>query len=191
MNAQRPVKNDALLSESAPTGFVNVPVSEERFRRVNPDSRIAHAAAFRTVVLQIISEAFDLYDEESLWLGYHMDTVFAPLMDTFPHTVPLAVRQEMLDGTYSRLLELRSKAKRLQGQTTYDANVLHASAEEWADALLSPVFSCYSLRPLTESGMRGNMLGLLKELGVGSKTNPRGATYLPNDLRLKLTLARR
>jgi hypothetical protein len=153
---------------------------------VNPDSRIAHAAAFRTVVLQVVTEAFDLYDEEHLWLGYHLDTVFAPLMDTLPHTVPLAVRQEMLDGTYSRLLELRNKAKRMQGQTSWDANVLHASAEEWTDALLSPVFSCYSLRPLTESGMRGNLLGLLRELGVGSAENPRGSTFLPNDLRLRL-----
>ncbi len=173
-------------ASTAPVGFSDVPVSEERFRRLNPDSNIANAEAFRTVTLQIISEAFDLYDEEQMWVSYHLDTTFAPLMDLRPHMVPVSVRQEMLDGTYSRLIELRSKAKSLKGQTQFDKATLHASAEEWTDALLDQVFSCYTLRPLTESSMRGDLLGIFRELGVGDAKNPRGASFLPNDLRLEL-----
>lgn len=170
-----------------PEGFKPIPT---RISLPDPalvsDSKVAHAAAVRNVVLQIMVEAFDLYTTESMWLSYHLDKLFAPLLTQLPHTVPLAVRQEMLNGTYSRLLELRNRAKMLRGQVTYDSNVLQASAEEWTEALISPIISCYSLRPLTESSMRGQMLGLLKELGVGNLDNPRGATFLPSDLRLQV-----
>lgn len=132
-----------------------------------------------------MAEAFDLYDEEDLWLGYHLDQLFAPLRDFTPHALPLPVRQELLDGTYSRLLELRYRARIMRGQAPYDATVLHASKEEWADALLDPVFASYSLRPLIESGMRGGMIGLLTELGVDGDP-PRGTLFLPNDLRVRL-----
>lgn len=181
--------NKTKLNEEAkfPEGFKPVPSrSPSSAAEISSDSKVAHAAAVRNVVLQIMVEAFDLYTTESMWLSYHLDKLFAPLLTQLPHTIPLAVRQEMLNGTYSRLLELRNRAKMVRGQITYDSNVLQASAEEWAEALISPIIACYSLRPLTESSMRGQMLGLLKELGVGDPKNPRGATFLPSDLRLQV-----
>ena len=172
-------------TSTGPVGFL--PVSgEERYRRVNPDSRVAHAAAARTVILQVVSEAFDLYDEEEMWLGYHLDNVLAPLLDVLPHTVPLAMRQEMLDGTYSRQLELRGRAKLLRGQAKYDSGVLNATVADWVEALLGPIFMSYRLRPLVEDSIRGQLAGLLRELGVGNAKNPRGALFLPNDLRMQL-----
>jgi hypothetical protein len=54
------------------------------------------------------------------------------------------------------------------------------------EALLGPVFTSYSLRPLLEDSMRGQLSGLLRELGVGDPSNPRGALFLPNDLRMQI-----
>jgi hypothetical protein len=180
------IKLNSSQEMQAPQGYSPLSRSEERYKRTNPDSKVAHAAAIRTVILQIVTEAFDLYDEERLWLGYHLDNLFAPLLELSPHAVPLPVRQEMLDGTYTRLLELRNIAKKHSRETKIDKKVLQASAEEWVEVLLSPVFSSYQLRPLTESSMRGQMLGLLNELGIDDPETPRPATFLPNDLRLEV-----
>lgn len=169
-----------------PAGFTPLP-SESKSRPLkHEDANVAHAAGFRTVFLYLLADAFDLVDTEVLWAGYHLDTIFAPLVDHTPHAVPLAVRREVNDGTYSRLMELREQARVIRGDVVHDPLVLQASADEWADMIIEQVASCYNLRPITESAMRGHMIGLLTELGVGSSANPRGATFLPTDLRLKL-----
>ena len=180
------VKLNSSEKVQAPKGYSPLSRSEERYKRTNPDSKVAHAAAMRTVILQVVTEAFDLYDEERLWLGYHLDNLFAPLLELTPHAVPLPVRQEMLDGTYTRLLELRNVAKKHNPEQKFNKQVLQASSEEWVEVLLSPVFSSYQLRPLVESSMRGQMLGLLHELGVDDLNNPRPTMFLPSDLRLEV-----
>lgn len=179
-------------STPAPVGFAPMPRGEGRYTRVNPNSKIAHAAAFRTVTLHTITEAFDLNAWESMWVGFHLDQILEPLMETLPHTVPLAVRQEMLDETYTRLLELRDRpAVRYTGQkASKSASLLAATADEWADVITDQIVSCYTLRPLVEDGIRGSIVGLLRELGVGDTKNPRSAVFLPNDLRVRLVADR-
>lgn len=172
---------------ATPAGFAPLPRGEQRYTRVNPDSKIAHAAAFRTVLLHTITESFDLNSWESLWAGYHLDGMLAPLVESMPHTVPLAVRQEMLDGTYTRLLELRDRAKvQSTGRSGKGNTALSASADEWADIITDQITACYDLRPITEDGIRGQVVGLLRELGVGDSRNPRASAFLPNDLRIRL-----
>ena len=168
--------------------YVPVPArnAKETGLQANPDSAAAHVAAFRAVLLHLIVEAFDLREEETLWVGYHLDQTLAPLMQQKPHTVPFPVRQEMLNGSYTRLLELRGKAHIARGQCVHDARVLHASCEDWAETLISPILESYNIRPITEATMRGQMLGLLRELGVGDEQNPRGATHLPTELRVRI-----
>jgi len=180
--------SDPQLMQTAapPSGYVALP-SESKSRPLrHEDANIAHASGFRTVFLYLLADAFDLMDTEVLWAGYHLDTIFAPLMECMPHAVPLAVKREVNDGTYSRLMELREQARVMRGNVTHDPLVLQGSADEWAEMMMEQVTSCYSLRPITESAMRGHLIGLLTELGVGSQTNPRGATFLPTDLRMKL-----
>lgn len=167
-------------------GFVEVRRPDARAAMPNPPSAAAHCIALRTVLLHLITDTFDLRPEETLWVGWQLDKACHPLASVMPHTVPLAVRQEMLDGTYSRLLELRERARKARGQVWFDSAVLHASPEEWAEALMAPITHCYSLRPLTESAMYGHILGMLRELGVGDAVSPRGATHLPMDVRQRL-----
>lgn len=166
-----------------PTGFTALAAADKRSTLPNPDSLIAHAAAMRTVMLYRLVEAFDLRPEESMWAGYHLDKVCEPLMTLRPSNVPMAVRQEMLDGSYTRLLELRERVTLARSQTTYDHTIMHASVDEWAEALLEPIFHSYELRPIIESQMVGQIIGMLRELGVDDKEDPRGATFLPKELR--------
>ena len=167
-------------------GFIEVRKPEARATLPNPPSAAAHGIALRTVLLHLITDTFDLRPEETLWVGWQLDKACHPLAGVMPHSVPLAVRQEMLDGTYTRLLELRERARKIRGQVWYDSAVLQASAEEWAEALMAPITQSYSLRPLVESAMYGHILGLLRELGVGDPVNPRGATHPPLDVRQRL-----
>jgi hypothetical protein len=183
---ETPTDTAAQATDAPPPGFNPVPVAHHTRATVHENSTIAHASGFRTVFLYLLADAFDLTDSEILWAGYHLDTIFAPLLDQAPHAVPLAVKREVFDGTYTRLMELRSRARLSRADTTHDPNVLQATADEWADMVMEQVTSCYSLRPITESAMRGHLIGLLTELGVGTPDNPRGATFLPTDLRLKI-----
>lgn len=153
---------------------------------VNPESAAAHAAAIRTVMLYLLTDAFALTTEERVWSGWALDEVCAPLLDVQPHTVPLAARQEMINGTYSRLLELHGKPGARRNENVYDTRVTHASANEWADALMTPVQASYTLPPFAEARMRDRLVKLLSELGVGLEENPRSATYLPTELRYKV-----
>jgi hypothetical protein len=197
--SREPVTGHALPARTAvpsaghdvpvPPGYApvtGVPSRDSIWPLPSTDMKVAYAAAFKIVVLQVMTEAFDLFDEEHMWLGFHLDTMFSPLLDLTPHTVPLPVRQEAQNGTYSRQLELRHRAKTVRGQAVFNANVLQATREDWASALLNPVFASYVMRPLSESSMRGQMLGLLAELGIGDPGNPRGALFLPTDLRLQI-----
>lgn len=173
--------------EALPATSHYVPVHpKDRGLARNPDSAAAHAAAMRAVLLHMLADTFDLHEEETMWAGYHLDRILAPLLAQSPESVPFSVRQEMLDGTYTRLLDLRSKAYLVRGRSVYDKKVLQASVEEWADTLMAPIVNSYALRPLDEATIRGQFLGLLRELGVGDTAHPRGATYLPTELRTRI-----
>lgn len=152
--------------------------------RENPNSTTAKVTAFRSVLIHLLSTAFDLRDEEITWTGYRLDRALAPLLDKQSSVIPFPVRQEMLDGTYSRLVSLRKKKNRVPA--AYDPKVLSATLEEWAEAILAPIFASYELRPLDEINMRSEIVTLLKNLGVGDPVNPRMATYLPSDLRQRI-----
>ena len=138
--------------------------------------------ALRTVMLYVLSDAFALLPEEIMWAGFHLDEILSPLAGQEPGSVALAVRHESRTGEYSARL---SRAESLP-VTTAPAQVgpsAHVSAADWAAVLMHMVSTGYVLRPLVESSMLGQIIGLLRELGVGDGTAPRPAKYLPNDLR--------
>lgn len=157
---------------------------------VNPESAAAHATAMRTVLLYLISDAFALNGEEQIWAGWALDDVCAELLGDRPHTVPLPVRQEMISGAYSRLLEMRAKQAFVRNDNVYDNRVVHATVDEWANALMVPIQASYSLSPFAEAHMREKVRILLSDLGVGNESNPRGATYLPTELRYRVLAER-
>lgn len=166
----------------------SVPVrkAEARAARTNPAGALAPLEALRTVVLYTYADAFALVPEEIMWAGYHLDDILAPLVDRKPGSVPLAVRQEMLDGNYTRALAAIEKRDDRATTLVWDHQATHATGNDWAAVTMQMISECYHLRPLEESAMHGKMVGLLRELGVDNPTNPRPARYLPNDIRHRL-----
>lgn len=169
-----------------PSGYVPVQTTKDRGALANPKSAAAVACALRTVLLHSLAEAFDLREEETIYAGVALDEALASLLDLKAHTVPFAVRQEMLDGSYTRLLELRSKAKVKRANTQFDARLGQPSLSEWVEALMAPIETSYDLRPSLIASMRGFFATLLSELGIGDKKNPRAAAFVPADIRARL-----
>lgn len=156
----------------------------------NPGSSFAHASAIRAVLLYTLVDVFELRPEEASWAGYVLDDVCGELLTETPHSVPFAARQEMLNGTYSRLLELRGNAHIVRGPAGANPHVAHASRTEWVEVLLSPIVSSYTLPPMVENEMRAHLSGLLADLGVGDSESPRQATHLPSELRQRIATRR-
>jgi hypothetical protein len=160
--------------------------AEGHTTQVNPGSVDVRLGALRTVMLYTITDVFALVVEESIWAGYHLDRILAPLMDQRPRMVPLPVRQEMLSGAYSR--ELNDLETREAGMVAIGQDPSTASADlnDWAGVLVEAVGQMYRLRPMEESALQGEIIGLLREMGVGNPTNPRGSRYLPTAVRHRL-----
>ena len=167
-------------------GERKTPKGESSCVKVNPDSKAATVAAIRAVTLYTIADAFDLHWQETAVVGYRLDDILSPLLNLPPGQVPFAVRRELLDHTYSKLIDKRQTHAKTGNSQTFDHKVLYASVDEWAETLLLPIFASYQLSPVVESRMHLELVALLKQLGVGHERNPRPAMYLPTDLRLSL-----
>lgn len=168
-----------------PAGYVPLH-PKDRGLVANPTSTTAHAAALRAVLLHLMCDTWDLKEEEALWAGYRLDAILSPLLDKLPHSVPFAVRQEMIDGTYSRLVALRAKAHMVRGHVTFDSRIPQPTFNEWVETLINPIDLSYDLTVATVANMRSEIAQLLTDLGVGARVNPRGATHVPNDLRNRM-----
>lgn len=171
---------------SDPTHTEPVRQVEARAGKVNPAGAMAPLTALRTVILYTFTDAFGLVAEESMWTGYHLDDILAPLLTREPSVVPLSVRQEMLEGTYTRALEMIEARDDRSGGAAYDADATRADVNDWAGVTMQMISECYQMRQLEESAMHGKIVGLLRELGVDDPTNPRPSRYLPNDVRHRL-----
>lgn len=144
------------------------------------DSRTVHAVA--VVVNYTISDAFDLSAEESIWVGWHLQSILEPLQEETPEGVQAAVRQELETFNYSNALFDRDKETgNLREQVR---NVKYASLDEWTEAISEIIFASYpDLRPLAHSRIIGGISGLLCELGITNNKDSRASLYLPNALR--------
>lgn len=171
------------MTESPLTG---APVRRAEARAVaeNPEGTAAPLAALRTVLLYSIAAPFSLLPEEVFWVNFHLEKVLAPLVGKQPEVVPLAVRQEMLEGTYSQALDAIEEQAVPVG--IVDPQAATAEINDWVAVLMGTITQCYTLRPIEESAMHGRLIGLLRELGVSDPQNPRGAVFLPNDVRHRL-----
>ena len=160
--------------------------AEARAVQTNPAGALAPLDGLRTVILFTVADAFGLVPEETMWVGYHLDDILSPLMGRTPGSVPLAVRQEMLEGNYTRELNLIDARDNRAATAVWDPNAVHATVNDWAAVTMQMITECYQMRPLEESAMHGKIVGLLRELGVDDPKNPRPARYLPNDVRHRL-----
>lgn len=159
------------------------PMLKESGLLKNPDTEVANAAAFRTFFIYTLVSAFNLSEEESLWVGYRLDTILSPLLKTKPETVPFPVRQEMLKNTYSFLLEQRSRINKLDVKPEmFNNNVLTANLNEWVESLMMVLNMSYNLPPVVEIKIKSELAEMLASIGVGSVVAPRMSTHLPHDL---------
>lgn len=177
------------LPTPSPLAVEVLPSGERSCATANPESKTATVAAFRAVTLHTIVDAFDLRWEEAAVVGVRLDEVLSPLLVLKPTSVPVPARREMLEGVYSRMLARR---RYTQGALQVPARngAMQASLTDWAESLLNPIFTSYTLPPILESRMHMEMRELLSQLGVDDHANPRPALYLPLDLRQRVTRQR-
>jgi hypothetical protein len=159
-------------------------LEQESFRNEEPTV----VNALSSVINYIISDAFMLSSEESMWVGYHLGNIFTPLNSIIPLAILGAVRQEMRTREYSNRMFNRTSA--IGEVKAPVAGVKYAPIEDWVDAISEIVLSCYpSVRPMIKSAIIGSLHGLLTELGVSANPkdkNARGSQYLPTAVRYRL-----
>lgn len=164
-------------------------------RTVEPttiDETAAKAAtALSSVINYIITDAFDLTAEESLWVGYYLGEILTPLKNINPSLILAAVDKEINSGEYStRMLKRLSIASSMPQQINltsqnFNKGVKYAPVADWVEGISEIILSSYpNLRPMIRSSIVGSIHGLFLELGVDD--NPRqsrASLYLPNSVR--------
>lgn len=135
--------------------------------------------SLRTVTTFLIADVFDLTPEEAMWTGYHIEKAFTSLKDENCNAIPAPVMRELQTGAYGTMLADRENV--IAKPIREDKDVKTATLEDWTNVFMETVITSYpDLRMLNEAKIRGYMTGLLEELGVGHKKQPRGSKYLPN-----------
>lgn len=159
---------------------------EARTATVNPDDDVKTVRAFRVVLAHAISDAFALSTEESLWVRHHLAEALKPLETLTPSRIPIAVRKELLEKSYSKSLDMSDMSNIPAMPLAHDGETSSASLADWTGVLMETITHCYSLRPMTESLIYGRINGILREIGVGDTANPRASRYLPNAVKARL-----
>jgi hypothetical protein len=144
------------------------------------DSRVV--SAISTVLTYMLSDAFDMTSEESIWVGWTLKELLQPLENEHSNALQVAVARELETFEYSQALFERDKIRGTV-HTQHD-NVKYAKLDEWVEAVTEIIFASYqNVRPMTKSRIIGSIAGLLTELGITNDENSRASLYLPNSLR--------
>jgi len=141
--------------------------------------------ALSSVINYIITDAFNLSTENSLFVAFHLGQIFEPLKHIKPDALLAAVQKEMDCGEYSKRMFQRETMPIKNTDTSYSTGVRYASVSDWVEGLSEIVLGSYSdLRPMIQSSIVGSIHGLLTELGVGDDPRKsRASQYLPNSVR--------
>lgn len=177
----------------------NSSLLDEIFTR-GKDSNVSHKSvkehsitpvrALSTVINYIITDAFGLDAEESMWLGYNLNQVLDPLNDLLPTYILAAVNREMSDEEYStRLMNLLSDPNRIQSTAVVNTDgVKYATLNDWVEGTSEIILGSYPrVRPMYKSRIVGSIHGLFTELGLTNDLKKsRASLYLPNSVRFLL-----
>lgn len=144
------------------------------------------AKAFRTVLAYMISDAFALSTNESLWMRRHLSETLSPLDTMTPTRLPIAVRKELFEKSYSKAQNMSDLSSLPSMALMYDGKTTSASLADWTGVLVETLNNCYSFRPMIESVVYGQVNAILREIGIGDPVNPRGSRYLPNAVKSRL-----
>jgi len=152
----------------------------------------AHSAprttnALSSVINYIVTDAFNLAPEESLWVGYRLEEVLSPLRNIAPHVVPAAVDRELACGEYSNRMIRRvsGSGDAGYGDSSFTLGVRYAPVSDWVEGISDLVLNSYpDLKPMLRSSIVGSINGLFMELGVSDDPRKsRSSLYLPTSVR--------
>lgn len=140
--------------------------------------------AVSSVINYILTDAFDLTQEESFWVGYELRSVLAPVSALRPRVYLAAVKQELETGEYSQKLFARDwDSAGTTSQSTGAAR--QAPISDWAEMLSEIVLISYpDLRGMITASIIGSIYGILSELGLSDNSRTsRKSSYLPTAIR--------
>lgn len=148
------------------------------------------AKAISAVMNFIISDAFNLSDEEHIWVGYHLNKILKPLEFIKPTIILGAVKRELTYGEYSERLFQYAQDESVK--IAIPAAVRKASLEDWTTVISAAILSSYpDARPMIQASVVGSVYGMLQELGVSNDQSlSRESVYLPNAVRFVLNAKR-
>jgi hypothetical protein len=148
------------------------------------------ARAINSVINFIISDAFNLSDEENIWVGYHLNKILKPLEFIKPTIILGAVKRELNYGEYSERLFAYKQNENIQN--AIPVVVRTAGLEDWTTVISAAILSSYpDARPMIQASVVGSVYGMLAELGISNDiTLSRQSTYLPNAVRFVLNAKR-
>lgn len=179
------VKNNKLVAKQigVPANSVHI---EEDFDSLQPYDAKQVAHAISAVVNYIISDAFNLSEEENLWVGYHLAKILKPLEFMKPTIILGAVKRELTYGEYSERLFNYQTQENISH--AIPAVVRTATLEDWTTVISAAILSSYpDARPMVQASVVGSVYGMLEELGLSNDVNlSRDSVYLPNAVRFVL-----
>lgn len=139
--------------------------------------------AVACVINYILTDAFDLAQEESFWVGYELQSILSPISALRPHMYLAAVKQELDTKEYSNKLFEHNWEVAGTGQKTFSS--MQAPISDWAEMLSEIVLVSYpDLRAALQAAVIGSIYGVLVELGLTENVNTsRQSVHLPNAMR--------
>lgn len=149
--------------------------------------------ALSSVINYIVTDAFNLDPEESLWVGYRLEIVLSPLRHIPPKVILAAVDRELSCGEYSnRMIQRvsRSSAMTAYADTSFSLGVRYAPVSDWVEGISDIVLNSYpNLKPMLKSSIVGSINGLFIELGVSDDPRKsRSSLYLPTSVRYLISV---
>jgi hypothetical protein len=136
--------------------------------------------AIASVINYIVTDAFNLTEDEHRWLGLQLGKIMRPL-ESLPTEILLSsVIQEISTGEYSkRLFDYQPKPSI---PNEFYSNVRMALLEDWVTVISSAILSSYpTVKPMVQAATVGQIYGMLSTLGLTNDIETsRKSTYLPN-----------
>jgi len=169
----------------SPLQQLKVAMGQQAHIHVNPPTNVTLediTNAVSSVMNYIVTDAFDLTQEESFWLGYELSTLLSPVSALRPRMYLAAVKQELNDREYSEKLFARNWDTAGQDRITAGKQ---APIGDWVEMLSEIVLTSYpDLRSFIQASVIGSIYGVLTELGLTEEVNTtRKSLYLPTAVR--------
>jgi len=183
MKSTKEVLEEALKAST--DGSYDFDEDDRLLKLVSADKTVS---ALGNVLNYIITDAFNLTSEESIFVSMLLKQALDPLRSVIPTAIMGAVSQEISNGAYSLRMFERSVQEPITSDLSYLENVKYASASAWTEGICQIIFASYpALRPTIASRIIGSIHGIFTEIGV--QEDPRKSrlsAYLPNSIRYLL-----